>query len=445
MKKAVPFIIIAIVLILALVGAGFGTYMYHQKVRPDVDKKIDELANSNEYNAIFVSQFSTENIDFSKYKEFFDMDVASVYHDGCDEERLNIHLAKALEHKDSFQKIYLGLDYLLLEDGSMITESILQNSDIDWEIIISAECIDDIKECDNDLRTASIKKMLQSFRGMDNVKIISPIFDPGIIFNARNFDDNGLSKDLSVNYMLDDYLVTDGNLFFNTKKLLDFVDTFDKNSYPNFQDKTVIFFGDSIIANAGENDSIPAVVNYLSGATVHNYSIGGSTGSNYNDEKNLHNQIDSFIAESNQLSDKNDYFVGQTVFVINMGINDFFAAVPSRGSSEDTYEGAMVNGIKRLREECPGCEIIICEPTYLDYYEGEELTFGTEVMNDYRAAAKIIAEENDCRFLNNFVDLGINSDNCSDYYEDAVHFNVDGRLLYAENLLKRMKEWYGTN
>lgn len=444
MKKALPFIIVAIVLIL-LIGAGFGTYIYHQKVRPDVDKKIDELADSNEYNAIFVSQFSTENIDFSKYKEFFDMDVASVYHAGCDEERLNIHLAKALEHKDSFQKIYLGLDYLMLEDGSMIIESINNNADIDWEIIISAECIDDIKECDNDLRMSCIKKMLQSFRGMDNIKIISPIFDPGIIFNARNFDENGLGKDLSVNYMLEDYVITDGNMFYNSMRLMSFIDTFDKSSYPDFHDKTLIFFGDSIIANAGENDSIPAVVNYLSGATVHNYSIGGSTASNYNDEKNLHNQIDSFIAESSQANEKDAYFVGQTVFVINMGINDFFAAVPSRGSSEDTYEGAMVNGIKRLREECPGCEIIICEPTYLDYYEGEELTFGTEVMNDYRAAAKIIAEENDCRFLNNFVDLGINSDNCSEYYEDAVHFNVDGRLLYAENLLKRMKEWYGTN
>ena len=444
MKKAIPFIIIAIVLIL-LVGAGVGTYIYHKNVRPDVDKKIDELADSNEYNAIFVSQFSTENIDFSKYKEFFDMDVASVYHEGCDEERLNIHLAKALEHKDSFQKIYLGLDYLLLEDGSLIIDSINNNSDIDWEIIISAECVDDIKECDNDIKTASIKKMLQAFRGMDNVKIISPIFDPGIIFNARNFDENGLSKDLSINYMLDDYVVTDGNLFFNTKKLLDFVQEFDKSSYPSFENKTLIFFGDSILANAGENDSISAVVNYLSGAKVHDYSIGGSTASNYNDEKNLHNQIDAFIADSGKEENKNDYFVGQTVFVINMGINDFFAAVPSIGEGEDTYSGALVSGIERLRTQCPGCEIIICEPTYLDYYEGEELTFGTEVMNDYRAAAKNVAEENDCKFLNNFVDLGINSDNCSEYYEDAVHFNVDGRLLYAENLLKRMKEWYGTN
>ena len=428
------FLIIAFSLTGIMGGSEEGYRMYSEKL--GIMQEANEELKDGSYNAVYISEYSLENLDFEIYQTYFLEKVLPVSDCNADIFRITEYAKYLSSENINVRKVYIGLDYLKLEDPTVLVDYVKERRDINWVINVSPASYIEMNAVDNDAKFDALDKLVNELAPLGNVRIISPVFDKAIVMNTGNFDKNGLVSGLTDSYFREEYVLSAGSIPEKSQEMKDFLNVFDTDSYTDFSDYNLVFFGDSIIANANKNDSIPAVINYLTDADTFNYAIGGSTASlREGSDTSFDFQIEKCIYDKPQ-------FYRKTIFVINFGANDYFFGIPAAGESDETYEGALRNGILKIKETYPDCDIIVASPTHI--YEREGLSInGIDYLKDYRAIAKKVAEETGSYYLDNYSDFGLDDSNCKKYYEDTVHLNVSGRVLYAENLISRMKEWYG--
>ena len=244
----------------------------------------------------------------------------------------------------------------------------------------------------------------------------------------------------------------------------------------------MLFLGDSNIDFAFEGTEIPVLITERSGIITYNGAVGGSTAamlSPFIDEDNYYLMLSffnmtrmmeagdfspmlrkqSFIDDSSSgISSKAmilshlDYKAMDYV-VIHYGLNDYYCGIPAKGENpadEGTYFGALCEGIKRVHKVCPNARIIVSSITYCLYEEdgmepvsGLEYNPGGGTVTEYRDAAKEAAEQFDYAvFLDNLsgMDLENKPEDENGFMRDKMHFGQAGRQLYADNLLKLIKE-----
>ncbi len=193
--------------------------------------------------------------------------------------------------------------------------------------------------------------------------------------------------------------------------------------------KKIVCFGDSIWGMVKDETGIASLVEKMTGATIENYAISGTTASDVK-EKNLQDMVGSVSLEDA------DYLV------IAYGLNDYFQGVPYRNSEAydvQTYEGALRSAVKKIKEEYPELKILLIGQTYCQFYsygiveaDSDTRSFGGGVGTDYVAAAKRVAEEYDLLFVSQYEELPMNEWNGKLYLEDATHLNKNGRIQYAK-------------
>lgn len=236
----------------------------------------------------------------------------------------------------------------------------------------------------------------------------------------------------------------------------------------------IVCLGDSIIGNERDETSVTSVMESVLGELVLNGAFGGTCASLsnteyrstfYEDSINLAMIADSIAYDdfSVQLYDitsnnfKLDYFQPALeelskvnfeevdIIFIEHGINDYSAGRPIDNEDDPldvyTYAGALRYSVEKIRGTYPKTEIVFVTPLYCYFqvngergFDSEKADFGHGPLINYVEAELQVAEEYGIPVVDNFHNLGINSDNIDEYAIDGIHLNEKGRQLLANAL-----------
>lgn len=252
-----------------------------------------------------------------------------------------------------------------------------------------------------------------------------------------------------------------------------------KYTFPLDTDKLdIVIVGDSLFCNESGEKNLAETLADVTGSEMQNCSIGGTCASNINggneidyyaDMLGFYN-ISNMICTGNNTSISDDVrnlsvtfpdaytkmlFLNGTdlnkedVLIVNYGINDAFLRIPAKSEDpydERTYSGAMRRGLKSISEKYPDLKIVVGEVTYTSLVLfGESDSYYDEITAQYRdeynEELKKIASEFDNVYYFDFSSrLLINQDNYSDYLIDGIHFNDEGKKVYADCLAEYIGE-----
>lgn len=227
---------------------------------------------------------------------------------------------------------------------------------------------------------------------------------------------------------------------------------------------TIVFFGDSQFENGGDNKTdIPHLVHDYINARVLNLGAGGTCAALVqNDSNDLENWDNlSFYgmtlmlegtASRGVLEGKHQLTVMEAIdparvdyYVISYGINDFLNGVRNHISGEEsnprTYFGALTLGINNLKKISPQAQVIVCSPTYTQFFnsaghyigDSHIHDYGIGVFDEYANQAGHVANNTHSLFLDAAFDtmIDINGYTARDYLMDGIHLTEKGRQAYA--------------
>ena len=229
----------------------------------------------------------------------------------------------------------------------------------------------------------------------------------------------------------------------------------------------LVFLGDSIFYNSRDGSGVPYLTSVQCEADVYNLAIGGTSASIEYDEQGSYDKWTSRsllgIVHAIRKEIPTDIFAGTRAkeildnpnidfsktdyFIIEYGLNDFFRAVPLTNSDSDvdirTYGGALRCAVSDLRDWAPDATIILCGPTYAQFFngtwmvgDGNTLNSGYGTLADYAGTCNYVAREQQTLYFNAYQDLGVNNYTAEEYLEDGVHLTAFGRQEYANALAK---------
>lgn len=237
----------------------------------------------------------------------------------------------------------------------------------------------------------------------------------------------------------------------------------------------IVFMGDSIFDSYRDGTGIPHCTAVQCDAKCYNLAIGGTRASVEADEKTGLDQWTSrsLVGVVNAVTDKipTDIFANDNArvyldnpdidysqtdyFVIEYGVNDFLSATPLSDSDDffdtKTYLGALRYAVVNLKEFAPDATIILCSPTYAQFYNGDwmigdgnNINNGYGTLFDYKGICEYAANEQQVEFFNAYQNLEINGYTADQYLEDGIHLTEDGRQLYADALAKKILKYEET-
>lgn len=234
---------------------------------------------------------------------------------------------------------------------------------------------------------------------------------------------------------------------------------YDMTGSMDLSNMDIVFFGDSVIGNFTDSTSIPGVIAGLSSARVYNLGVGGTTATCKEDPNalNLGTIVEAFLTgDSSRFSDDQqakfgieeysadhaDGAVRPTCFIINYGLNDYFAGMPIdtpyAGNESSCYKGAFRSAASHLREAYPDCRIIIMTPTYCSYHNGGTVPQSPNggALIDYVNAIFSVADEMNVEYIDNYNGLGFDRHNYETYLSDGCHPNELGRYVIGRHILQ---------
>lgn len=235
----------------------------------------------------------------------------------------------------------------------------------------------------------------------------------------------------------------------------------------------IVVLGDSQFGNFKDEDGMAARLSRYCHANVYNLAIGGTAAAITNAQGHskgegwdslagcgivqmIEGSLPSTLLENYSYTkevfdicdfSKTDYFI------VEYGVNDYLNNTPisnnDGASSYRTYAGAMEYIIMTLSENFPDATIVVCPPTYAQFFEGGtgaylgdgntlKNSYGT--LRDYAETATGIAETSGSNSfsVDGYYALDINSVTARDYLIDGIHLKNRGRKEYAQLLARLM-------
>lgn len=106
------------------------------------------------------------------------------------------------------------------------------------------------------------------------------------------------------------------------------------------------------------------------------------------------------------------------------------------------FAGALTAGIQLIQEYYPHIRIMVMSPTYAyaldengEYQSSDIVDYGMGSLATYAILESNVCYENSVSYIDNIY-ATINADNASQYLEDYVHLNEDGRKLVARRFVE---------
>ncbi len=239
----------------------------------------------------------------------------------------------------------------------------------------------------------------------------------------------------------------------------------------------IVVFGDSRMVGHELTETIPEIIEKETGRRTVNVAFGGSTLADYTDgNRGGRDSLFSMSALSKcaeagsfrQLiaAAKSDGVYYRVLFpeildtavklshtdiksaqiiIIGQGVNDCMASVPVDNPENPfdtkTYGGALRKSVERLKKVSPKAKIVLVTPAYFDYpsESGGDLSADSLPLNEYADKCIEIASDYDLEVADCYYGSGIDSDNCTDYLKDGLHYNDNGAGVAAELILAAIK------
>lgn len=220
--------------------------------------------------------------------------------------------------------------------------------------------------------------------------------------------------------------------------------------------KNIVVFGDSIWNDARGEDGVSEHVMELTGSTVYNCAIGGTTAARLGERpENLDEWIsqsfvgmvhvakgnipaDRLLADTEALEViKQVDFSNVDYILVSYGLNDYFSEIsvyPETYYDGASYVGALRKGVESLKEKYPETDIVLLTPTYTEAYGNKKYKIG-----EYVEAMRGVAEEMDVHLADMFHIMGEDAASRLEQLDDGVHLSAEGREMYAEGVV-----WYLT-
>ena len=289
-----------------------------------------------------------------------------------------------------------------------------------------------------------------------------------VISNPDNYEDDFLTCEfisLQIMLYLDTrypYHLKPGNSAAVLETLSALIEAAKQNSaaYPDLSGKNIVFFGDSVIGNYNNTNSIPGVLSGLTGANTYNLGYGGtratqtdsgSVGLNYFLKAFMDQNLSSLPAESQTYRGLTEYMEDQVsspdCIIINYGLNDYYEGFPI--SSEDPYDistfsGAFRTAVDTLRNTYPDVRILILTPNFTSYFNNgnDIMSDRGHILADYADALISLTQELDVELLDNFHELDINAENHPVWLSDGCHPNEAGRFLIGQRIAAKLDSMF---
>lgn len=437
---------------------------------------------TEEYEGIFASMYPIDNFAETDFRTYMGRTVIKAQYTIQTLPQMSEYLKKAFASGNNITHIYMGLDSAQIWDACNREEGRLQGQlqenllvfaqahpEVSFEILLPFVSLDNWMQKDEQERITIRESYFQLLSVLDDHTNIKAYFMGAahwLIANPGNYQEGSIDivnevvaqKIMLYTFSDGDYVITSINAHILFEMLDELIAKEEESPcvYPNLSEWCIVFFGDSVIGNYIGSFSVPGVVEGLSGADTYNCAIGGSPAVFDVEDKGNSSGILAFLAQDTALEGTQHYkeelcayleknHEGQKIcFVLNYGLNDYFMGCalddeknPYEGTS---YGGALRADVKALRKAYPDAHIILAAPNYISYFEhGQDIQseHGGR-LTDYVETARKVAEEMELPFLNSYVELGINADNCDDYLADEVHLNEEGRFLLAEHIIERI-------
>jgi len=450
-------IIILLVVVLTTLASLFVYRKYEEK---KMKTEFMEQLAITQYDSVFFSMYSLENYsseDFTTY-----LGTSPILSPFCIKKLSDISdfLDTAFESSNNIRTVYLGIDAEALwrscqKDNNIVTSNLSQellsyianNPDITFEIVLSYPSLDywtsfSTKKLDSLVET--INTLVTMATPFQNVFISFPCAEEWLIANPGNYvTSTETNAFVSQRIML---LTFDHQMLVNQNNIPDVLSKFkslilssqnSKTEMPDLSDWHIVFFGDSIFGNYTDSLAIPGVVNGFTGATVHNYGIGGDSSLQFS------GTLDAFLNHTAATTDTNMSFPydeinsteNELCFILHYGLNDYYSGVAlddvENPYNLNTYGGSLRTGIKRLRDAYPNARIIIMTPPFTSYFDfGKEKNSSVgEPLYKYVDTGIAIAKEMNILYLDSYYSLGMNENNYYEYLVDGCHYNEYGRYL----------------
>lgn len=231
-------------------------------------------------------------------------------------------------------------------------------------------------------------------------------------------------------------------------------------------------FGDSIMGEYRETDSVTGLLSQILGEPVFNGALGGTSMARIDEKRQLGENEDGLsMASLSKSIAVSDFGVQQTIHVkkgateyfddtidemdqidfrqvklmlIQHCLNDYHAGVaienPDDPYDEYTYSGALRSTIRTLKQTYPDMRILILSPTYT-WYTAENLTCeefntGGGILENYVDAQRQVAQEMQVEYLDLYHDFYPHEEweDWQLYSRDGLHPNEAGRMLIAQTI-----------
>lgn len=238
----------------------------------------------------------------------------------------------------------------------------------------------------------------------------------------------------------------------------------------------VVVIGDSIIGKGREEGAVDEYFEQYSGMTMVNGAFGGNCASTgeHADRYSYHEESITLcnLAKAACLRDfgvqwadlaasqtKVAYFeealaklsaadLCQTkILLLAFGTNDYTTGKklddPADPYNVRTYGGALRQAVELFQETYPDLEIVLVTPLFCHLSEREDCfteDFGGGTLEEYAQKEKEIAAEYGLDVIDVLGEAGIDETNYTEYLEDGMHLNRDGRELYGRFLAERITE-----
>ena len=236
----------------------------------------------------------------------------------------------------------------------------------------------------------------------------------------------------------------------------------------------VVFFGDSLVGNDRHESSVTSQLESLSGMSVYNAGIGGTTLTVTGDDVwNRYSMLELskcikngdftecveaipgyYIKQNAVLEYASDTIKGIAdtdykavkVIVFEQGISDYLAGIPIENPDDDhdetTFAGTLNVIIDNLKTGAPNAEIIVVSPlfSYTDGNYSDECNTGYGTLPDYVEAERRVCGKQNVKFIDACSESGIDHDNYEEYMYDGLHTNEAGNRILAELINKKLSE-----
>ncbi|MBQ7766622.1 MAG: SGNH/GDSL hydrolase family protein [Lachnospiraceae bacterium] len=447
--------VLTIILIIVLV---FIIYVYLQ-VRPDLKRLAGET-----YDTVFMSMYPIDNYYEEDYKTYRGMTTVKCEYEIPNTKMMQLYMRQINNSSNAVTTIYLGVDPQKTNNAD-IAQMIQENPTIMYEIVLFHPQIQywtSMNETECGKVIDKYQKFYESVYTLPNARVYFFGNEEWLVCNPANYEAENLTN-ISVSLRL--MCVSDykHKYLLQPEKVQDCMDDM-RQLISTYRDEPIVyadgsgydivFLGDSIFGNYTDSMSIPGVVNGLTNANTYNCSIGGQCATTVWGRFLSANVVaDALITGDLSALPKEHHiyedcynFVNRdgnrkVMFIINLGLNDYFEGCALCGDDEKSFEGAMRSIIQKIREAYPDAEIVICTPNFTIQCDYGRQIMGENggVLKDYADIINKVAEEMDIDVIDNYNELPISEENWNELLSDGCHFNEEGRFLFGSKIAQKIQ------